>query len=136
MYSCTRVRNFKVRPHKPSDKLWDHYQSSNYFYYLFPKYYFHLRETFFLEKKLIEKKRDQKRGQKGVERGQKGSPDPLFQTAIFLRNHILMKKINTCDMMLGISPCISAYKFNEIGWDTPRNWWIQNRKIPVQNCSM
>ena len=56
-----------------------------------------------------------KRGQKGVKRGQKGSPDPFFPDRYFPPKTYSDEKINTCDMMLGISPCISAYKFNEIG---------------------
>ena len=48
--------------HRPSDKLWDHYQSSNYFYYFFLKYYFDLKENHFLVKKCVDKKTWQKRG--------------------------------------------------------------------------
>ncbi len=70
----------------------------------------HVFETFFLEKKLIEKKGSEK----GVERGQKGSGDPFFPDRYFPPKTYSDEKINICDMMLGISPCISAYKLNEI----------------------
>ena len=78
-----------------------------------------------MEKKVDRKKRGQKRGQKGVKkglerdqkgikRGQKGSGDPFFPDRYFSPKTYSDEKINTCDMMLGISPCISAYKFNGI----------------------
>ena len=90
----------------------------------FLKYYFHLRETFFFEKKVDRKKKGirkgSKRGQKGVKRGQKGSKgvkkgsgDPFFPDRYFSPKTYSDEKINTCDMMLSISPCISAYKLNE-----------------------
>ena len=67
---------------------------------------------------MVEKRGGQKRGQKGVKkgskRGQKGSGDPFFPDRYFPPKTYSDEKINTCDMMLGISPCISAYKFNEI----------------------
>ena len=53
-------------------------------------------------------------GKKGVKMGQKGSSDPFFPDRYFPPKPYSDEKINTCDMMLGISPCISAYKFNEI----------------------
>ena len=72
-------------------------------------------------KQVDRKKRDQKKGQKGVrkgskgvKRGQKGSGDPFFPDRYFPLKTYSDEKINTCDMMLSISPCISAYKFNEI----------------------
>ena len=88
---------------------------------------------------MVEKKRGQKRGQKGVKkgskrgqkgvergqkgskgirkgskRGQKGSGDPFFPDRYFPPKPYSDEKINTCDMMLGISPCLSAYEFNGI----------------------
>jgi hypothetical protein len=47
------TEGLKVRPHRPAINLWDHYQSSSYFYYFFLKYYCYLRENYFLVKSVF-----------------------------------------------------------------------------------
>ena len=46
-------------------------------------------------------------------RGQKGGTAPFFLDRYFPAKTYSDEKTKTCDMMLSISPCISAYSFNE-----------------------